>query len=130
MVQISLISCPRAVSWRAQYCALPLASIPTTQRGSPRMKLSTCARRQLPAHYHSPAAIRSAHREHTLCQVDPDPCNFHPGPSSLFWMLLSTSLAHREAVYKRAGVHTISPVSTDSPCGEQHPTAALLKKFS
>src|SRR6266404_5549108 len=43
---------------------------------------------QLPADYHPPAAIRTANREHTLSQVDPDRCNFHLGPRA-FRMLLT-----------------------------------------
>jgi hypothetical protein len=71
------------MSWRAQYCAPPLASIPTTQRGSPRNEAVYLRTPRLPAHHHSLAATRSAHREHILCQVEPDRCNFLLGPSSL-----------------------------------------------
>ena len=48
------------------------------------MKLSICAGRSCRRITHSPAAIRTADRKRTLCQVDPDRCNFHLGPSSLF----------------------------------------------
>src|ERR1700681_2976914 len=65
---------------------------------------------QLPADYHPPAAIRTAKREHTLCQVDPDRCNFHLEPSSLS-DVAHTSLAHCEAVYSGRGPYHQSQVS-------------------
>src|SRR5208337_1318564 len=125
---ITRTSCPSGVSWRAQYCAPPLASIPTTQRGSPRMKLSTCARRSCRRITTRPLLSAPDTANTLFAKSIPIVVISIPDPPRFVRMLLSTSLAHPEAVYKRAGSIPSVTAKRGASEGRANQRATLLRR--
>jgi hypothetical protein len=83
--------------------------------GEPRNYASSSRKRaSLTVFYRRQQRCRFRRNVHRLLvrpihPLHPIPFDFQDSRSSLVRMLVSTSLAHCEAAYKRAGVHTISP---------------------